>query len=207
MVRSATDVHADADAQVLAMMTAAMRADSDAISAAIEELVVRGRLDADTAEFLRDARPRLLAAGAALTGVLRIHRCMTGVRGAQVCQNCGTLESCRTLRHVETSLHAYRGGRPVQIDRGEAWRRADAWLNRDAERPVLVGVEEFTDGFVAWPMTREASRQPTLLIVDKRTGRLTRWPSLPKDVLAIRYRSFLRDQFMKTHQRPGGASR
>ncbi|MEV5747143.1 hypothetical protein AB0L00_04940 [Actinoallomurus sp. NPDC052308] len=31
----------------------------------------------------------------------------------------------------------------------------------------------------------------TVPIVDKHTGRLTRWPSLPKDVLAVQYCNYL----------------
>ncbi|WP_433177328.1 hypothetical protein [Actinoallomurus sp. CA-150999] len=196
MIRSANDVHARTNAQVDTMMAAAMRADNTTIRAAVEEVTLRGRLDAHTAEFIRQARTSVLGACAALTGVLQTHRCVTGPYGNDICGSCGTAEVCRTLQHVNDSLLAYSTCRVAEIDRAEAWRRADAWINRDTANPLLVAVEEFPDGFVTWPMSQP--RPPddkTLLIVDKRTGRLTRWPPQPKDVLAVQYRNYL-------HRRP-----
>src|SRR4051794_22523085 len=142
MIRSANDVHARTNAQVVAMMAAAMRADNAAIRAAVEEVAVRGRLDAHTAEFLRRARTSVLGACVALTGVLQTHRCVTGPYDAEVCGSCGTAEGCRTLQHVNDALFAYSTCRVAEIDRAEAWRRADAWVNRDTANPLLVAVEE-----------------------------------------------------------------
>lgn len=192
MIHSATDVYAQTNSHVIAMMAAAMRADNAAICATVEAVGGRGRLDAHTAEFMRQARNSVLGTCAALTGVLHAHRCVTGPYGAEVCASCGTAAACRTLQHINDSLSAYRTGRVAEIDRAEAWRRADAWLNRDAARPLLIAVEEFPDGFVAWPVPQpRPAGDTTLLVVDKRTGRLTRWPLLPKDVLVVQYRNYL----------------
>ncbi|MEV0406644.1 hypothetical protein [Actinoallomurus sp. NPDC050550] len=169
-----------------------MRADNAAICAAIEEVGARGRLDAHTAEFLRQARTSILGACAALNGVLHAHRCVTGPYGVTVCASCGTTDVCRTLQHINDSLLAYRTCRVAEIDRAEAWRQADAWLNRDTAHPLLIAVEEFPDGFVTWPMPQpRTTSAKTLLVVDKRTGRLTRWPPLSKDLLAVQYRNHL----------------
>ncbi|MEV5710279.1 hypothetical protein [Actinoallomurus sp. NPDC052274] len=192
MNRSASDVHARTNAQVIGTMAAAMRADNAAIQAAVDEVILRGRLDAHTAEFLRQARTSVLGVCAALTGVLQTHRCVTDPYGAEVCVSCGTAEVCWTVQHVNDSLLAYSTCRVSEIDRAEAWRRADAWINRDTANPVQVAVEEFPDGFVIWPVSESRpTGEKTLLIVDKRTGRLTRWPPLPKDVLAVQYRNYL----------------
>lgn len=203
MTRSGTDLHAHADVQVSAMMSAAMRANEAAISTAVKEAILRGRLDGYSADFLRRARAYVLAASVALTGVLRTHRYVMAPYGVVVCGNCGIAEICRTLRDIDSALSGYATDAPACIDRGEAWRRADASLNNDPARPVLVAVEEFPDGFATWPAHCDPpTDDQTLLVVDKRTGQLSRWPLLSKDVLVTQYRNYLNGRPMEIEHRP-----
>ncbi|GLW62173.1 hypothetical protein Arub01_04170 [Actinomadura rubrobrunea] len=68
-----------------------------------------------------------------------------------------------------------------------AWRRADEHLG---SRGVPLVIEEFAEGFVARPVPGGNG----LLVVDRRTGALTRWPDLPTGELAEHYRRYLRGE-------------
>ncbi|GLZ09546.1 hypothetical protein Acsp03_70120 [Actinomadura sp. NBRC 104412] len=157
---------------------AAMRADPQAIAA-----FVHGRpgLDAHTRDFLRDARNLALTFAIVFTAVLEHHR-----PDGRRCQACGTLE-CRTLRRVAGVLAAY-SARPVPIDRAEAWRRADARLARCRRPATPLGIEPFEHGFVAWPAF-DIGEGDFVLVVDRLTGTVTRWPRLSPDVLTREYGS------------------
>lgn len=183
MTESAAWTHHQVHQRVHAAMTAAMRADVHAIDAA---LVQNGGLDPCSREFTGMSRRLVLACTAALTCVLDAHRPGDDARGRRVCLGCGTRD-CGTLRSVPHVLAAYTV-HPGRVDRAEAWRRADAYFGRGA-RSVAVLVEEFSDGFAARAADGTGD---DVLIVDRCTGALTRWPSMSFDALVreyARYRS------------------
>ncbi|MDG4762751.1 SUKH-3 domain-containing protein [Solwaraspora sp. WMMD406] len=83
------------------------------------------------------------------------------------------------------------------ISRAEALARARRWAAQD--RPGAepeVGLHEFDDGYVAWrvepvppdPQVPVATGQPRV-VIDRQTGELSVWPSLPAPVIAARYRA------------------
>ncbi|WP_165978383.1 hypothetical protein [Actinomadura darangshiensis] len=51
-------------------------------------------------------------------------------------------------------------------------------------------VEDFPDGFVARAATGPGDDPAPLLVVDRHTGALSRWPSMPLDVLIREYGRF-----------------
>ena len=173
-----------ADGQVQSAMTAAMRADP----ATLARLATSAAGDRDTAtsSFLRDARNLTLAASAALTTVLNVHRHGPDPYERLVCLACGT-GRCRTVRGVAEALTAY-GPRTDPVDRAEAWRRADAWYAREAGRPVPLHVDTFEDGYVVRPIARPSTA--AVIIVDRRTGALTQWPAYDTETLAAHYRDY-----------------
>ncbi|RFS82638.1 hypothetical protein D0T12_24600 [Actinomadura spongiicola] len=174
-------VHHQVHRRVHAAMTAAMRADVHAIEAALART---GDLDPYSREFVAGSRRLVLAGTAALTCVLSAHRPGDDPHGGQVCRGCGT-RHCRTLHGVADVLAAYTV-HPGTVDRAEAWRRADAHFGRGAV-PVPVIIEEFADGFIARAADGPHDDPAPLLIVDRHTGALSRWPSLPVDVLVREY--------------------
>jgi hypothetical protein len=178
--------HSQVHQRVHSVMTAAMRADARTIETALLG-VEDGPLDPYSREFVREARRLVLACTAALTCVLSAHRPGPGPHGDEVCRRCGTPD-CRTLHGVADVLTAY-AVRPVAIDRAEAWRRADAWFNREGG-PVPVGVEEFADGFAAWRTVAAPGETVKVAVIDRRCGALTLWPPLPLDALAREYRAY-----------------
>ncbi|TMQ98958.1 hypothetical protein ETD83_18745 [Actinomadura soli] len=184
MTEPATRTHYEVHQRVHAAMTAAMRADVLAIDA---ELVQRGGLDPYSREFVGGSRRLVLACTAALSCVLAAHRPGRAPEGGGICRGCGTRE-CRTLHGVNHVLAAYTV-QPGGVDRAEAWRRAETYFSRGAG-PVPVIVEEFPDGFVTRAADGSHDDPAPLLIVDRRTGALSRWPSLPFDVLAREYANY-----------------
>ncbi|NDU75078.1 hypothetical protein GWI34_20965 [Actinomadura sp. DSM 109109] len=181
MTEPASWTHDQVHLRVHAAMTAAMRADPHSIDAA---LVQTGGLDPASRQFVAHARRLVLACTAALTCVLGSHRPGEGPHGEPVCRGCGTAE-CRTLRGLAHVLAAY-SVRPAPVDRAEAWRRADGHFRR-CGRPVPLIIEDFPDGFVARAADGPADEPAPLLVVDRDTGALSRWPSMPVDVLACEY--------------------
>jgi hypothetical protein len=80
---------------------------------------------------------------------------------------------------------------------GDCWkrrRRATHALNA-GERRLLVGVEETTRAYVAWAVEAAypgpIGEAGGVLLVDKHTGRLTRWPALTVEELGERYRRYV----------------
>ncbi|WP_149263775.1 hypothetical protein [Actinomadura sp. K4S16] len=181
MTEPASWTHDQVHQRVHAAMTAAMRADPHSIDAA---LVQAGSLDRSSQEFIAQARRLVLACTAALTCVLSAHRPGEGAHGEPVCRGCGTRE-CRTLRGLAHVLAAY-SVRPALVDRAEAWRRADAYFWHDG-RPVPLTIEDFPDGFVARAAEDLADDPTPLLVIDRHTGALSRWPSMPVELLACEY--------------------
>ncbi|MBT2211550.1 hypothetical protein [Actinomadura sp. NEAU-AAG7] len=173
--------HTEVGKGVHAAMTAALRADPHAIDAV---LVEDGRLDPDSRRFVGQARGLVLACGTAMTRVLAVHRPGDDPYGREICRGCGTPD-CRTLRGVDHVLAAY-SVRPVVVDRAEAWRRADAWLRRRG-RSVPLAVAEFPGGFVARPVESVTDEPGPLLVVDRYTGALSRWPRMPFEALVREY--------------------
>lgn len=186
MTGTASWSHIQVHQRVHAAMMAAMRADPGAIAAVLADLD-DGRLDPYTREFLQRARRLVLACTAGLTCVLAAHRPGGDTRGREICQGCGT-PHCRTLRGLADVLTAYEV-RPVSVDRAEAWRRADAHFARGG-RPVPLVVEEFPDGFITRAALETGDDIAPLVIVDRHTGALSRWPSMPYDVLVREYEHF-----------------
>ncbi|TDE34185.1 hypothetical protein [Actinomadura sp. 6K520] len=160
---------------------AAIRADPQAVAVFVQD--PPPGLDPHTRDFLRDARPLVLACAVALTAVLEGHR-----PDGPHCLACGA-PVCSTLRRVAGVLAAYPL-HPVPIDRAEAWRRADACLPRGHGPAVPIGIQPFEYGFVAWPASA-AGEGAFVLVVDHITGAVTRWPRLPLDVLTREYGNHL----------------
>lgn len=183
MTEPASWTHVRVQRRVHAAMTAAMRADAHAIDAALVQNE-SGSLDAHSREFVGASRRLVLACTAALTCVLSAHRPSSDQRGRDICHGCGT-PGCRTLQGIADVLTAYTV-RPSPIDRAEAWRRADTHFARGA-RSVPVVVEEFPDGFITRAASAPADDPRPILIVDRHTGALSRWPSLPNDTLVREY--------------------
>lgn len=81
------------------------------------------------------------------------------------------------------------------IARWEAMLIAGAWLYQGArpgETPA-VGVSEFDLGFVLWRIPADGGRGAFgagKVVVDRHSGELTDWPSLPAEVVAERYRAY-----------------
>lgn len=159
---------------------AALRADPQAVPAFAQD---PPGLDTQTRDFLRDARSLTMACAVALTAVLESHR-----PDGRQCLACGTpgVPHAAAGRGVLAACSV----RPVPIDPAEAWRRADACLTRDRRPAPLIGIEPFKYGFVAWPAS-DAGEGDFVLVVDARTGALTRWPCLPLKVLTREYRDHL----------------
>ncbi|RAY13683.1 hypothetical protein DPM19_18635 [Actinomadura craniellae] len=153
-------VHEWVRRRVHPVVTAALRADSHALGAALA-VPSGGGLDPHTSDFVRDARRLVLVCATGLTAVLELHRPARDRSGRDVCRACGAV-GCPTLRLVAEVLAAH-SARPAPIDRAEAWRRADACLVR---RPVPLDVREFEHGFVARPAAGH----------DKDRRRPMRWP-------------------------------
>ncbi|MEV5828476.1 hypothetical protein AB0L25_23240 [Spirillospora sp. NPDC052242] len=170
-----------ADGQVRSTMAAAMRADPAALVR-----LASGAADTPTSSFLRDARNLTLAASAALTTVLTVHRYGPDPYERLVCLACGT-GRCRTVQGVAEALAAY-DPRAAPVDRAEAWRRADAWYARDTGRPVPLHVDTFEDGYVARPVVPPSTTE--VIVIDRRTGALTQWPAHDTETLAAHYRDY-----------------
>lgn len=81
------------------------------------------------------------------------------------------------------------------ISRDDAQRRADSWINagKSPEDQREVGIYEFAHGYVVWRVEPEPDDEPPMTVgggmgvIDKETGELSYWPSLPPDVVAQRY--------------------
>lgn len=167
---------------VHSVMTAALRADPAAIDRVLAGLD-KSQLDACSRDFVREARRLVLASSVALSTILGPHSPKDDPYGRLICRGCGTAE-CRMLRSVGNVFAAY-SVRPMAVDRAEAWRRADAFFGG---LPLMI--EEFEEGFVARPCVSDGG---TLLVIDRCSGAVSRWPSgLSREQLIPGYRSYVR---------------
>lgn len=187
-MRQAAWTHHQVHQRVHAVMTAAMRADAHAIEIALGR---QDRLDPHSRRFAVDARRLVLACTAALTCVMAAHRPGDDPHGREICRGCGTPD-CRTLRGVCDVLAAY-AVHPVAVDRAEAWRRADAHFAGGA-RPVALVVVEFPAGFLVRRALDGGDDVSPLLVVDRETGALSRWPSMPLDALVREYEHYRKER-------------
>ncbi|GAA3951591.1 hypothetical protein GCM10023085_37800 [Actinomadura viridis] len=131
----------------------------------------------------------MLACAAALSTVLDVHRPATAPAGPNACHGCGTLE-CRPLTAVLHVLDAY-AAHPAAVDRAEAWRRADRYFNSGSDPTLLVFIEDIGEGFAARAFAFSTERTEPVLVIDHRTGHLTRWPLMPRATLIEEYRRHL----------------
>ncbi len=86
----------------------------------------------------------------------------------------------------------------MAMTREQALARAERWINEDrpAGQRQEIGLHEFDLGFVVWPIEpapADTSRPPAAVggargVVDRATGELSTWPSLPVPVIVERYR-------------------
>ncbi|GAA2610232.1 hypothetical protein GCM10010411_50770 [Actinomadura fulvescens] len=184
-MRTASQHHGHVRERVDVIMLTALRADPVAIDTFLTE-PGGTRLDSSSKEFLRESRRLTLACAAVLTRILGAHRPGRDPYGDETCAGCGTPD-CRTLKGADDILAAYTV-HPLPVDRAEAWRRADAYLGGAPGTPLTI--EEFDDGFIARPSTPGAVADRFLLVVDRRSGSLTRWPVLPTEQLIDDYRRY-----------------
>lgn len=82
------------------------------------------------------------------------------------------------------------------ISRDDALRRADLWINegKPAEDQREVGIYEFDLGYVVWriePLPDDGGPPRNvgggMGVIDKETGELSYWPSLPPDLVAEQF--------------------
>lgn len=82
------------------------------------------------------------------------------------------------------------------ITRDEALARARTWAAEGRpDVPPEIGLHEFDLGWVAWPVRpapADATEPPPVtggqqIVIDRETGDISRWPSLPADVIAEQY--------------------
>lgn len=86
----------------------------------------------------------------------------------------------------------------MAMTRDEALARADSWLNGDrpAAQRQEIGLREFDLGYVAWgvePQRTDPTRPPASTgaaraVIDKSSGELTTFPSLPVEAIIEQYR-------------------
>jgi hypothetical protein len=92
------------------------------------------------------------------------------------------------------------------ITRDQALEMARSWTaGLWPDNPTEVGLHEFDHGWVAWPIRPQAQdstqAQPVAgdprVVIDRETGDLARWPSIPSRAIAEKYTAFkaLGDRF------------
>ncbi|WP_067480884.1 hypothetical protein [Actinomadura hibisca] len=175
-------LHRQTTDRVQSAMAIAMRADNARIA---DVLLAGNGLAPQDAAFVREARGLTLAFAAALLTVLRVHRPGHDPYGVPLCLGCGRPQ-CRTVAAVAELLTAYRV-RFAPVDRAEAWRRADRWFAEQCGSPRPLTVEEFGTGFAVRAVAFEG-----VLVVDRDTGALSRWPNLPTPDLAEQHQRYQR---------------
>jgi len=82
------------------------------------------------------------------------------------------------------------------ISRAQALALARAWAGGDRDGPAPeIGLHEFDQGYVAWriepspadPTVAPAATGTPRLVIDRETGTVSTWPSLPVPVIAAQY--------------------
>lgn len=162
------------------------------------ESLVREARDAALAVLTRDdsaVEPSRILAGAvvALADVLDAHRPATAA-------------PCPTVHRVAVGPVSRGACLGVPLDRGAAWARADAHFNAASTGGArrLVSLTDLGAFYVAREVRAgmpEPARVPgpdaeTVLLIDKTSGRTSRWPLLPDADLIVQYRRYLRGEPM-----------
>lgn len=182
-----------------------VRADADLSERA--ELLVREARDAALAVLARDesaAEPSRVLAGAvvALADVLDAYRS----QGAAACSACETAVRCPTVPRVAAALVSHGVCRATPLDRGAAWARADAHFNGASAGGVrrLISLTDLGAFYVARgvraglpePARVQELDVETVLLIDKTSGEMSRWPLLPDADLVVQYRRYQRGEPM-----------
>lgn len=183
------------------------------MTARCEESLVREARDEALAVLARDdsaaeASRTLAGAVALLADVLDAHR----PRGTAACPTCETAAPCPTMRRVAVALVSQGGWQGAPLERGAAWARADAHFNRSAAGGArrLVLLSDLGAFFVARGGPAVLAEPPqvpvpdgeTVLVLDKGSGRMSRWPLLPDADLIVQYWRYLRGEPMILAERP-----
>ena len=178
-----------------------------------EESLVREAGDAALAVLVRDdsaaeASRTLAGAVVVLADVLDAHR----PRGAAVCPACETAAPCPTMRRVAAALVSHGVCEGAPLDRGAAWACADAHFNRPSTDGArrLVLLSDLGAFYVARGVSAVLPEPPqvpvpggeTVLVLDKASGRTSRWPLLPDADLIVQYWRYLRGEPMILAERP-----
>ncbi|QKW35241.1 hypothetical protein HUT06_15340 [Actinomadura sp. NAK00032] len=178
-----------------------------------EESLVREARDAALAVLARDdsaaeASRTLAGAVAMLADLLDAHR----PTGAAACPACETAAPCPTMRRVAAALVSHGAWQGAPLDRGAAWACADAHFNRSAAGGArrLVLLSDLGAFYVARGVSAVLPEPPqvpvpggeTVLVLDKASGRTSRWPLLPDADLIVQYRRYLRGEPMILDGRP-----
>lgn len=183
------------------------------MTARCEESLVREARDEALAVLARDdsaaeASRTLAGAVVVLADVLDAHR----PTGMAVCPACEAAAPCPTMRRVAAALVSYGACQGTLLDRGAAWACADAHFNRPsmggARRLVLLS--DLGAFYVARGVSAVLSEPPqvpvpdgeTVLVLDKESGRTSRWPLLRDADLIVQYRRYLRGEPMILGGRP-----
>ncbi len=178
-----------------------------------EESLVREARDAALAVLARDdsaaeASRSLAGAVVVLADVLDAHR----PTGAAACPACETAAPCPTMRRVAAALVSHGAWQGAPLERGAAWAFADAHFNRPATGGArrLVLLSDLGAFYVARGVSVVLSEPPqvpmpdgeTVLVLDKGSGRMSRWPLLPDADLIVQYRRYLCGEPMILGERP-----
>ncbi|WP_214406440.1 SUKH-3 domain-containing protein [Pseudonocardia lacus] len=73
------------------------------------------------------------------------------------------------------------------IDREQAASIATSWVAPRGGAEVEIGLREFDQGWVAWPKTAQAGPGAARMVIDKETGELSQWPSIPVSTIIAQY--------------------
>ncbi|MEU8347035.1 hypothetical protein AB0C74_35505 [Spirillospora sp. NPDC048832] len=178
-----------------------------------EESLVREARDAALAVLARDdsaaeASRSLAGVVVVLADVVDAHR----PTGTAVCPACETAAPCPTMRRVAAALVSHGACQGAPLDRGAAWACADAHFNRSAAGGArrLVLLSDLGAFFVARGGPAVLAEPPqvpvpdgeTVLVLDKGSGRMSRWPLLPDADLIVQYRRYLRGEPIILGERP-----
>ncbi|MGW5414605.1 hypothetical protein [Actinomadura geliboluensis] len=183
------------------------------MTARCEESLVREARDAALAVLAGDdsaaeASRTLAGALVVLADVLGAHR----PTGAAVCPACEAATPCPTMRRIAAALVSHEAWQGARLDRGAVWACADAHFNRSAAGGArrLVLLSDLGAFYVARGVSAVLSEPPqvpmpdgeTVLVLDKGSGRMSRWPLLPDADLIVQYRRYLRGEPMILGERP-----
>jgi hypothetical protein len=73
------------------------------------------------------------------------------------------------------------------IDREQATSIAASWAAPRGGVEVEIGLREFDQGWVAWPKPAPVGLGAARVVIDKETGELSQWPSIPVSTIIAQY--------------------